>query len=145
MTPCFFLQLSPNGNNPDSPSYSIGMENCARHPEQINLSVLNLPTGVQSAFDRQYADIASNQTRSSHLTLFVPAGLTGRHLFTINGDVVINTFGRYFVVTSKLGTSFFGIGPLQPSPSPTPTPTPTPGCFLNLPLYYAGHCVIPNF
>jgi hypothetical protein len=108
VTPCFALQLNPDGNNPSSPTYLITMENCAGHPEHINLSVLDLPIGVQSAFDSQYPDIASNHTKVTHLTLFVPTGLTGRHVFTVNGDVVINTFGRYFVVTSSTGTSFFG-------------------------------------
>lgn len=143
VTPCFSLQLSPNGNNPGSPTYSIVMENCALHPEHINLSVLDLPTGVQSAFDSQYPDIPSNQTRASHLTLFVPTGLTGRHIFTVNGDVVINTFGRYFAVTSSPGSSFFGIGAVQPPSAPIPAPSApsAPSCFFMI----AGHCLIPNF
>lgn len=67
---------------------------------------------------------------------------TGRHIFTVNGDVVINTFGRYFAVTSSPGSSFFGIGVVQPLPAPTPTPTPSaPSCFFMI----AGHCLIPNF
>jgi hypothetical protein len=140
VTPCFSLQLSPTGNNPVSPTYSVTMENCAIHPEHINLSVFDLPTGVRRAFDSQYPDIPSNQTRASHLTLFVPPGLTGRHIFTVNGDVVINTFGRYFAVTSSPGSSFFGIGAVQPPPAPTPAPS-VPSCFFMI----AGHCIIPNF
>jgi hypothetical protein len=140
VTPCFNLQVSNNNPSPPTPVYSVQMENCAQHPQHVNLSTQDLPSGVHEIFDRQHADIPSNQTRTSHLTLLVPNGLSGSHIFIVNGDVVLNTFGRYFAVTASSGSSYFGVGSFQPSTpprsSPTPNPTPTGGCFIMI----AGHC-----
>ena len=112
VTPCVAMGVNDEDNDTNNPViYKVDMTNCSAHPEKVIMS-LAPPSGEQISqiWHKKLFDLAANTSDSSILEVIVPANMTDNiYPFTVNADVLMNVFGREFIVAKSISEESFRV------------------------------------
>jgi hypothetical protein len=111
-TPCASLEIQNADTDFSSPVvYNIDINNCSAHPQKVRLTLTQLPEqGVSPLLSKKLFDISANTTDSSILRIHVPASMPDDfYVFEVHADVMMNVFGKEYVVSSSLADEAFQV------------------------------------